>query len=412
MTTECCQAAFEPREYPPYPDIPCHRPLDNDEQEPCRMAAGANCDDDKMAAAADNDETMRALDHIREMCLDRPCPKCKSEVIDKPQDDLRQCRACSHVWGFDDTQNLEEFVREFARMEPCLVCGNDSLDEFEVVQEHGRQELICGNCHSVQGTENVERDGDVEGYEVVGGLEQDDPRREGDLVCPLCPDMIDDFFVKEYDRGELVRVVCPGCSYVVFFKEQDEGIDDGEAHGVRMGQEDNGRAQGNDVKWAPEDGAQDRGAQGAGVNDRTGRRSLRQRWHDRRSLHQRWADKRREREGRREEAGYNDRPHLLPEVKKAMRYLCVKPIDLAHHAFREYEASLREGDENLAPRMKAVARTQVPVMAQQLGWTIGTAVGNVMFRTPEGAAFTGNVGSIVGRGFCDLVFQTLHNRYH
>lgn len=435
MTAECCYAAFEPRETAPapiHPDLPCHRHLDCD--EPCRMATDANYDD-KMAG----DETLRALDHIRDMCLDRPCPNCKGQVIDKPQDDLRQCRGCGHVWGFDDTQNLEEFVREFARMEPCVVCGNDSLDEFEVVDNRGRQELICRNCQSVQRTERAGQDGDDEDYELLQldrgddarnpefDLRDPNPRRPRDLACPFCPEMTNDFFEKQYNRDELVRAVCPSCSYVVFFKDQDDAIDDGRAqgngvicaqevdrgaqgndvrwtqeedrraqgNGVRWPQEDNRRAQGNGVGWAQEDGVQeDRRAPGGGINHRQ---------HCRAYI-------RRVKEQLRAKAADPENVHLFPTVRRAMRYLCVKPIDLTQRALQECADSLIEDDDNLGPRLKTMAAKQVPIMAEQLGWTIGTSVGNIMFRTPEGAALTGNVGSIVGRGFCNMVLESMHTR--
>lgn len=204
--------------------------------EPCQMADATNFerkdDDDgvdkdtKMAA---EDEKIRVLRYIGAICLDRPCPSCKYEVADRPHRDLRQCRACGELWGFDDSQTMDEFVREFRRMDPCQGCGASGLDDLQIAVKHARQELVCLRCKTVLDigpSPDTHRDEDFDFLDPEGhhrsrnagrlNASEDINKEETNLTCPNCPCMTEEFFEKTFERDSLVLAVCPACNNVVF----------------------------------------------------------------------------------------------------------------------------------------------------------------------------------------------------
>lgn len=293
--------------------------------ERCRMADAANWDIDEDSAEdkmADAEERRRVLQYIVDMCLNRPCPKCRSEVIDRPQDDLRQCRACGELWGFDDTQSMDEFVREFGRMEPCRGCGADGLDDFQVTAGCEGHALVCLRCKTVQETRPPVRGDQFEPLDTQdrrgepgagGGF---NGAEDAKLSCPNCPDMTGDFFAKTFERNVMVRAVCPACSHVVF--------------GKALGERETGTANG-----GPEFG---RALGGVGQN-------------------------------------FLVRMFTAP-------------------------APPNRNEDNMG------ADQLFPRMGEEVGMTVGTAMGNIILRDRDQANVTGTVGAIVGKSICNAMYKS------
>lgn len=317
----CC--GDESRLVQPYPV----RMEDASRPERCRMADTANWDinEDSEDKMADAEGQRRVLQYIVDMCLDRPCPKCRSEVIDRPQDDLRQCRACGELWGFDDTQSMDEFVREFGRMEPCRGCGADGLDDFQVTASREGHALVCLRCKTVQETRPpVDRGDRFEPLDMqdrgggelgAGGF---NGAKDVKLSCPNCPDMTGDFFAKTFERDVMVRAVCPACSHVVF--------------------------------------------------DRT--------------------------VGERETGTANGKPEFDRAFGGVGRNFLVRMFTAPAPAPPERNED-NLGADHLFPRM-----------GEEVGMTVGTAMGNIILRDRDQANVTGTVGAIVGKSICKALYRS------
>ena len=98
-----------------------------------------------------DDGTVDVFRRLRDAILRQTCRDCDSTEWDAIDVDVRCCRRCDAVRGFDDSCNVLEAVTAFFRREPCVYCGNDEPDGFRVVEETaagGKPAIVCTECQA------------------------------------------------------------------------------------------------------------------------------------------------------------------------------------------------------------------------------------------------------------------------